>query len=46
MVPGIKDRFLSDAASTPMRGTSRTTWGDPKGSFREGSLGCGVAAAD
>lgn len=26
--------------------TSHTAWGDPKGSFREGNLGCDVAAAD
>lgn len=29
-----------------MSGTSHTTWGDPKGLFREGNLSCGVAAAD
>lgn len=28
-----------------MSRTSHTAWGDPKGSFREGSLGCDVAAA-
>lgn len=29
-----------------MSETSHTAWGDPKGSFREGNLGCAVAAAD
>lgn len=36
----------SNASSTPMSGTSLTTWGDPEGSFREENLACGVAVAD
>lgn len=46
MVPGIKDLSLSGAASASKSRTSHTAWGDPKGSFREGGLGCDVAAAE
>lgn len=46
MFPGTKDLSLSGAASAPKSRTSHTAWGDPKRSFREGSLGCEVAAAE
>lgn len=46
MVLGIKDLSLNGAASAPESRMSHAAWGDPKGPFRPGHVGCDVAAAD